>query len=141
MFISKLLLFSRPSEDENEPDGHPTNDMFGAQLNAELEQLDQLMTALFQESFSMFRDLPTFQETPTNSENYNKPLGSLRDQMLKPSDRDLFGKGGWEPERSSKADMDLDERVKNGSLDVLLPKAQDDGMHYSTRLAIVHYWL
>ena len=107
--------------------------MFGDQWNAELDQLNQLMSTLLQESFPMFRELPAFQEAHRNPE-YNKPPGSLRDQMLKPGDTDIFGNNGWEPERSSKADTDLDDTLKsNGSLDVLLPKAKDDGMHYSTR--------
>lgn len=86
-----------------------------------------------QESFSQ---MPNFHDffhgsLPNNNGTFS---GSLRDQMLKPDQRNIFGNGSWEPENSRKTDVDLDEAVKkNGSIDVLLPKIQDNGMHYSTR--------
>lgn len=108
--------------------------MFGGPPS-EFEQLDQMINSFLQETFVNFpgfRELPVFQE-PT-SEHYKPSAGSLRDQMLKPGYQDPITKGGWESERSIKADEDLDDVVNSsGSLDVLLPKPRDDGMHYSTR--------
>jgi hypothetical protein len=91
-----------------------------------------MMMKLLQESFLIFRDPPIYQEEIMMPKD--PATGSLRDQMLKPGFIDKLQKSGWESERSAKTDVDLDEIMKNdGSLNSLVPKARDNGMHYSSR--------
>lgn len=125
-----ILIFRKFEDDEENNRPTANGDMFGGP-HSEFEQLDQMINSFLQETFANIQgisELPVFQEQDKPS------TGSLRDHMLKPGYRDPLEKGGWESQQSTKADADLDEVVKNsGSLDVLLPKPRDDGMHYSTR--------
>lgn len=131
-------LFFRPSEEEEHNEGSynsASNQMFsGPQWNSEFEQLDQMMIKLLQESFanfSLFSEIPVHQERTTNP---TYPGVSLRDQMLKPEFTDQLSEGGGKFDRNIKTNLHLDETGKNdGNLGVLLPKARDDGMHYSAR--------
>ncbi|XP_057370877.1 uncharacterized protein LOC130691871 [Daphnia carinata] len=127
----------RPSEEGLDEDSRNlgSSAMFhGAQWNSELDQLDKIMIKLLKESFeslSMFTDVPLHQE---HLDMPVYPQASLRDQMLKPGFTDQPNKEDWKPERNIKAGVNVDETTKDEkNLAVLLPKAREDGMYYSTR--------
>ena len=133
--ISHYFVLFRSYEDVDLQNQDPSsNKLFSdsSQWNTEFEQLDQMMMKLLQESFLIFRDPPAYTEQIMSPDH--PATGSLRDQMLKPGFIDKLQKGGWESERSTKTDVDLDEAMKNdGNQNALVPKIRDNGMHYSTR--------